>query len=103
MCKCRLRDFPSSLTGYADGPAPELVDEAADDGPGAHVEAAEEAPHPRDRALVRVEVRHQHGQQDTEADVGSKGELGRTSYMMCSSKEILGQQVHDVRTGRGGG
>ena len=77
MYKCRLQDFPSSLTGYADGPAPELVDEPSDDGPGAHVEAAEEAPHPRDRALVRVEVRHQHGQQNTEADVGSKGELGR--------------------------
>ena len=57
------------LTGYADRPAAELVDQAADDGPGAHVEPAEETPHPRDRALVRVEVRHQHGQQNSEAAV----------------------------------
>ena len=80
----------SYLTGYADGPASELVDEAADDGAGAHVEAAEEAPHPRDRALVRVEVRHQHGQQNTEAVGGRKGELGMTFYMKLSTKDKVG-------------
>ena len=81
------------LTGYADGPAAELVDKTADDGPGAHVEPAEETPHPRDRALVRVEVRHQHRKQNAEAAVGRKGELGRTSFMKWSSKDILGQQI----------
>ena len=64
---CIGRIWNDLLTGYADRPAAELVDQASYDGPGAHVEPAEEAPHPRHRALVRVEVGHQHGQQHSEA------------------------------------